>query len=321
MKDKILKILKNNKDKVISGEQIAKELNITRSYVSKTIKELTSKGYNIKSENRIGYIYLDDKKILNKEYIESNIKKSKELIILEKINSTNTFLKELAKNKKLNNVVAIAEEQTSGRGRLGRTFVSNRNQGIYMSILIRPNFSIEHAKKITCLACVATSKAIEKLTGLDTKIKWVNDIYINNKKLCGILTEGSTLFELGVMEYVIIGIGINCYKQDFGHEINNIATSIEDETNEIVSKNDLIIEIVNQLDYYLDNIMDNKYMDEYISKSFVIGKKVLIIQGSNQYNVEIININNDGELIVKDDNNIIKVISSGEITKMVVSNE
>ena len=264
--------------KMISGEEIAKEEKITRSYVSKVIAKLIEKGYDIKRVNRMGYIYQNDMKVLDEEYIKSHLTNQRNVQVLDSVDSTNNYLKKMKKNEKMEEMVVIADAQTAGRGRLGRSFMSNQASGIYMSILLKPTFSLEYAKKLTCLAAAATSLAIDQMAGTKTTIKWVNDIYLNSKKICGILTEGSTSIEQGSLEYVIIGIGINMYHQEFSEDIRRIATTIEDETNQIISRNELIIAIINQIDAYLKNIDDHTYMHEYIKKSFVIGKKVELYQ-------------------------------------------
>ena len=241
MKNSIISILKQNQNKLITGSYIAKELNITRSYVNKVIQSLIDDGYDIENISRSGYIYKSNIKILDKEYIENKI--SMKVEIFDEIDSTNNYLKKLAKDKFQNNILVIANYQTNGRGRLGRTFISDKSNGIYMSLLVRPNISINDAKKITCLTAVSINNAINELTGLNSKIKWVNDIYINNKKVCGILTEAQTSIEEGIIDYVVIGIGINVYKREFDESIKNIATSLEDE-GAIISRNELIIQII-----------------------------------------------------------------------------
>lgn len=306
--------------KMISGEEIAKEEKITRSYVSKVIAKLIEKGYDIKRVNRMGYIYQNDMKVLDEEYIKSHLTNQRNVQVLDSVDSTNNYLKKMKKNEKIEEMVVIADAQTAGRGRLGRSFMSNQASGIYMSILLKPTFSLEYAKKLTCLAAAATSLAIDQMAGTKTTIKWVNDIYLNSKKICGILTEGSTSIEQGSLEYVIIGIGINMYHQEFSEDIRKIATTIEDETNQIISRNELIIAIINQIDAYLKNIDDHTYMHEYIKKSFVIGKKVELYQNNQVYVAKVLNITEEGELQVLI-NNDVKTISSGEITRMVVTNE
>ena len=309
----ILKKLKASKKlgelegKIISGEEIAKEEQITRSYVSKVIAKLIDKGYDIKRVNRMGYIYQSDIKVLDEEYIKSHLTNQRNVQVLDSVDSTNTYLKKMKRNEKMEEMVVIANAQTAGRGRLGRSFTSNNASGIYMSILLEPTFSLEQAKKLTCLAAVATSSAIDQLANVETKIKWVNDIYLNSKKISGILTEAATSIEQGSLEYAIIGIGINMYHQEFNEDIRKIATSIEDETNQIISRNDLIIAIINQI-------------DKYIKKSFIIGKYVELYKNNQLFKAKVLSITKNGELQVII-NNEVQIVSSGEITRMVITNE
>lgn len=317
---KIGKNKDNDSSKIISGASLAKNLHISRSYVSKVIAKLIEKGYEIKKVDRMGYIYQSDIKVLDEKYIKTHIIKQKNVQILDSVDSTNNYLKKIQKNEKLEEMIVIADAQTAGRGRLGRTFISNYAKGIYMSILFKPTFSLAYAKKITCLVAAATSLAIDQIAGVKTQIKWVNDIYLNSKKICGILTEAATSIEQDSLEYVIIGIGINMYYQNFDEKLQNIATSIEEQTNKIISRNELIVQIINQIDAYLDHIDDDIYMDEYIKKSFVIGKTVELYKNNQTFIAKVININKEGELEVFIDGRKQK-ISTGEITRMSVRYE
>ena len=320
MKNKILNILKENKDKLISGTYIADTLNITRSYVSKVIKELIENDFIIETIDRSGYIYRNDYRVLNitKEYISNT--QINNIYQLDKIDSTNKFLKDLANKNEDEITLVIANYQTHGRGRLGRTFISNKGKGIYMSILLRPKYSISTSQRITSLVATSVSNAIDKICNVETKIKWVNDIYLNNKKIAGILTEGQTNFESKKVEYIVVGIGINLYHQDFPEELDNIVTTLEDETNNIYSKNELVKEIINQIILYYNHLEENIHITEYRNKSYVINKNVeLNIHGIIKHG-KVLNIDDDGELIVLIDNKK-ETINSGEITKVRLYNE
>lgn len=318
MKNSIISILKENQNKLITGSYIAKKLNITRSYVNKVILSLIDEGYDIENISRSGYIYKSNFKILNKKYIENNI--SKKVVIFDEIDSTNNYLKNLAKDKSQNNILVVANYQTNGRGRLGRTFISDKSNGIYMSLLVRPNISINDAKKITCLTAVSINNAINELTGLNSKIKWVNDIYINNKKVCGILTEAQTSIEEGIIDYVVIGIGINVYKREFDESIRNIATSLEDE-GAIISRNDLIIKIVNNIDNYLNDFTNDIYMKEYQNSSCIVGKEVELNIRGDKFKATVLKINDEGELVVRTLDNEELTVYSGEITRLVLNDK
>lgn len=318
MKNSIISILKQNQNKLITGSYIAKELNITRSYVNKVIQSLIDDGYDIENISRSGYIYKSNIKILDKEYIENKI--SMKVEIFDEIDSTNNYLKNLAKDKSQNNILVVANYQTNGRGRLGRTFISDKSNGIYMSLLVRPNISINDAKKITCLTAVSINNAINELTGLNSKIKWVNDIYINNKKVCGILTEAQTSIEEGIIDYVIIGIGINVYKREFDESIKNIATSLEDE-GAIISRNELIIQIIKYIDKYLNDFTNDIYMKEYQNSSCIVGKEVELNIRGNIFTATVLKINDEGELVVRTLDNEELTVYSGEITRLVLNDK
>ena len=130
-------------------------------------------------------------------------------LYFEELDSTNSYLKEMAAKGAQEGTIIIANRQSAGRGRLGRSFFSPEEKGIYMSILLRPDISLERAVLITSMAAVAVAEAIEQVSGIQTKIKWVNDIFLNKKKVCGILTEAGIDAETGTLEYAVLGIGVN----------------------------------------------------------------------------------------------------------------
>lgn len=317
MKTKIIELLKLNEDHIITGTDIAKKLNITRSYVSKVVALLKDEGYNIEIINRSGYIYHDDYQVINIEKISKRLtnKDIFTITVLDKVNSTNTYLKELTSTDNTKIQVVIANEQTNGVGRMSRHFVSNRGKGIYMSIRFKPNFSLETTKKVTACVSVAIAKAIDNLCNTNVSIKWVNDIYINNKKICGILSTGSTNLELGILDYMIVGIGINLYHQEFPEELKDIASSIYDETKVIVDRSNLIGEVLNEILKALETIETNDFITTYRNKSNVIGHMVELSMFDHTEIVKVLDIDDDAKLVVEKDGKI-KKIYSGEIQRM-----
>ena len=159
---------------------------------------------------------------------------------LSEIDSTNRYLKELAATGAPEGTVVIANKQSAGRGRLGRSFFSPEEKGIYMSILLRPEIELERAVLITSMAAVAVARAVERVSTIPAQIKWVNDIFINRKKVCGILTEAGINTEKGSLDYAVLGIGVNVGSMEFPAELKEIATSVSNECGKEVSKNDLI---------------------------------------------------------------------------------
>ena len=180
---------------------------------------------------------------------------------IDVIDSTN---KELKKDKYnlYNNYVLIANQQTNGTGRLTRTFVSNKDAGLYMSVRIKPQVSIKQLNNLTCVVAAIVSNSIEKQIKRLVDIKWVNDIYINNFKIAGILVESKINFNTNNFEYLIIGIGINLYQQEFDADLSKTASNIEKETRIKISKEQLIKDILFDLSIYLKDYNSEEYMKQ-----------------------------------------------------------
>lgn len=248
--------------------------------------------------------------LLSKEYIKKESKYH--CIILEEVDSTNNYAKKLDVKQ---NTVIIANSQTKGRGRLGRDFISNNGKGIYMSIVLTDFNNLIDITKITCLMAVVVSTILDELTGLKTKIKWVNDIYINDKKVCGILVE--SIIKNNEIKKIIIGIGINVYKQEFPIELKTKVTSLEDNTTCFLDRNKIITTILNKLDETLKDFSTNLFMEEYKMRSNLIGRVVQIQERGISYKGQVIDINDQGNLVVKISKDI-KVLYSGEVERIIL---
>lgn len=225
--------------------------------------------------------------------------------IYEAIASTNDRAGLLAKDGCEDGFVVVAGTQTSGRGQKGRSFFCESGSGLYMSIVLRPDINPEESMKITAYAAVATAEAIESLAECDIKIKWVNDLYLNGKKLCGILTEGQA--GGGRLRYAVVGIGVNTGKMEFPDELSGIATSVFNETGILISNDRLACEIIKRL-----KSADETYMERYRQRSCVIGKRVRIISGNRELEAEISDIDKNGFLVVKYGEDVMTV-NSGEV--------
>ena len=308
-KNTILAILKKNND-YISGEKISKELNISRAAVNLSIKNLRKEGYNILSSTNKGYKLNNDPDLLNKgEFINILGTNIKRVIVLESVDSTNNYLKKLALEKAKDGQIVVANEQTKGRGRMGRDFICSKGKGIYLSYLIRPNITLANIIGITAWASVAVCNAIEKVYGIYPKIKWVNDILLNDKKISGILTEA--VVEDNDMKYMIIGIGINVNEESFPDEIKNIASSLYLETNKKINRIILIDELIKQLDIMNKKWPnDEEYYNKYINNSIVLNNEIRVIKGNHEIEAKVISIDKDFALVLEDGNRI----NSGEIS-------
>lgn len=311
LKDDILSELMVNR--FISGEELAEKYYVSRNSVWKAVKQLRDEGYEIEAVTNKGYCLKGDINKINAGSIRKKLKSEWSFEILPETDSTNNYAKELAITGKRNKTVVITEKQNGGKGRLGRPFYSPEGNGLYMSVLFRPEINVDSAPLITSFTAVAVAEAVEKLSGQDVNIKWVNDVYMNGKKICGILTEAGFDFEGGTVDYAVIGIGINVLGTDFPDELINIATSIEKETGLKISRNDLAAEVLNNLENMSNGIKDKKYLDIYRKKSNVIGKRIKVTYGSQVFYAEALDINENAALIVKTDNGI-KILNSGEVS-------
>lgn len=217
------------------------------------------------------------------------------IIFYNETDSTNTKAKEYAKENPNSNspVVFIANSQTKGRGRRGRSFVSKKGAGIYISILTYPKEQGADVTAQTARAAVILSRAIEALCDCDIKIKWVNDLYLKGKKLAGILTEGE-MGKNGKIAYQVVGMGINVYKNAISDDISTIATSLEGELICAPNRSKLAARIIKE---FLTE--DKDYYDEYKARSFIIGKNVTVLKLSESYDAKVIDINNDFSLKIE----------------------
>lgn len=242
----------------------------------------------------------------------------KTVICLECVDSTNTYLKKLAKEGATEGTVVIANEQTAGKGRLGRTFQSGKNTGIYMSVLMKPKGPIENISEITAWVAVAVAKAIERVAGIKPGIKWVNDLVLDGKKICGILTEMTTVEEREQVSRLIVGIGINVNNQteDFLEEIQDIASSIYAITGKMIAREELAAAVISELDsmYQEWPCKKEEYLRYYRDACVTIGKEVRIIQNGVERIGEAKNVTEEFQLQVSYQDGTMEVVSSGEVS-------
>lgn len=221
--------------------------------------------------------------------------------------STNSLAKELSLKGEKEGAVIFADRQTGGRGRMGRSFFSPDGKGIYMSVILKP----ENPLLVTSFASVAVLRAIKKICDADVKIKWVNDLYLNGKKICGILTEG--VYQGETLKYAVLGIGINVKRADFPDEIADIATSIENETEKEISVEELKNQLIKELDNLYKTYTDGEFLEESRIASNVIGREIRIIKGNEQFSAKAVGIDEKGGLVINR-NGEKSVIYSGEIS-------
>lgn len=305
---KVLNVLLNA-DGYVSGQEIANKLSVTRAAVNKAVNKLRSDGYSVVSVTNKGYM-INKNGIIDGERVKSLINGDLKVLTVNETISTNSDAKYLAEQGET--AVVIAKRQTGGRGRMNRKFYSP-DGGVYFSVIIRPSLSISDGVMITTFCAVAIRRAVLKLSGIDLKIKWVNDLFLNDKKTCGILTEASCDFESGRLKYAVVGVGINVDTVDFPSEIADVATSIYKESKIKIDKNELIAEIINQLLNAEKEINCGSYIEEYKNNCFILGKTVTVYSGNDVYDALAVNVNKNGSLTVEKNGETI-VVSSGEVS-------
>ncbi len=292
----------------VSGQQLADKLGISRSAVWKYIKALEKEGFRISAVPNVGYKLIGADP-LSIGGVDKYAGGGWEISIKKETTSTNDEAKRLAADG-VKCAAVLAERQTAGRGRLGRAFVSPYGSGLYISALIRPAISAADCGKVTAFAAVATAQAVEELCGMPVDIKWVNDLYMNGRKICGILTEGSVGMENGELDYVIIGIGVNVTRHAFPKELDGIASSVEVESGKKIDRCALAGGILKRLKGAEEALKDGAFIDEYRARSCVIGKTVIV---NGDYEAKVKGIADDCSLRLERDGEEM-YFAAGEIT-------
>lgn len=317
MQKKILDILLNTDD-FISGQEISERLGVSRQAVWKSINALKEKGYEIQSVTNRGYRLVSSPDYLNESSLKSLLHNKiigKNLIVLDSVDSTNDCLKKLGNEGCENGTVVVTREQTKGKGRLGRTWQSKKDDGIAFSVLLRPNVAPSEVSAITPLAGLAVCKAIREYTKLDCVIKWPNDIIVGRKKLVGILTEMSAEFD--AVEYVITGIGINVDHTSFPEEIAFKATSLLLETGRHIDKNEFLACVLEHLEneFVKNNLeLTPTALSEYTDLCATVGRSVTFQRGTRRISGMAVGVSEHGELKVMMSDGTICLVNSGEVT-------
>lgn len=242
------------------------------------------------------------------------LSKNMSINIYKKIGSTNAQARLHAEYGRCDNAIFIASEQTAGRGRLGRSFVSSKNKGLYLSILLNEELPPEFAISLTTYMAVIASRAISSLSGAEPKIKWVNDLYLGGKKCAGILTEGKVSESGNSLLYAVVGIGINLLSQEFPTAVRSIATTVEDECGEKIDRYDLAALIVKEFFENLHLVGSKEIAEEYKSHSFLIGERVTVIKPTDEYGATVKDITDKCELVLILDDGEEQILSTGEVS-------
>lgn len=313
-KENVLQALREAED-FLSGEKLAQQLDISRTAIWKGVKELEKDGYKIESGGK-GYRLLPSD-VLDAAAIKAELKGDAQTLTIKTYPSSESTMKDAkiaAINEEKTPLLLIADMQEAPHGRFKRPFFAKEKAGIYMSLLLNPEKPFAELPQYTVLMAVAVAEAIDALTPRKTAIKWVNDIYIEGKKVAGILSEAVSDVESGSISSVIIGMGINfsILQTEFPQDIQKKVTSLFPDSEPTISRNRLIAEIWNRF-FLLLKQSDMDYLDTYRQKSFVLGKIVTFQRRGQTYSGKAIAINDLGELIV-DLGSEQLALSSGEIS-------
>lgn len=320
VRDKTLAMLEKHRGEFFSGEKLAETLGVSRNAVWKAIKQLETDGYPIKAVKSKGYCLEETSDKLSLQGVVPFLDKGIDASLIEvydSIDSTNSRAKELAVSGAKHGTVIISNEQTKGRGRYGKTFESPKDSGIYMSLILRPEeFSAIDPSLMTAYAAVVVSDVLGSISGKDIGIKWVNDLFFNGKKVCGILTEAVTNLETGRLDWIVVGIGINVTTDvhAFSSDVQTVATAIFDDDNKSVIRNEIAASVVNQFFAREKEMTQEEMMQIYRDKSIVIGKQVSVVSGNQQFEAIAEDILDNGSLVIKTSDGLTKELRFGEVS-------
>ena len=317
MRTELLTMLRETKD-YVSGQKICETFGVSRTAVWKAVNQLRNSGYEIEAVSNKGYRLLSVPDVLNQNELLSRRKTKwigKDTLCYETIDSTNAQAKRLAEASYGDGTLIVADHQEAGRGRRGRSWETPAGTNIAMSLLLKPEINPNNASMITLVAALAVSKAITQITGEPAPIKWPNDIVMNGKKVCGILTEMSAQFDY--VNHIVVGIGINVNIESFPEEIAETATSLRIETGKQISRAELIEAVWEQFatvyEVYLQTQDLRNLVKEYDARLINMHRNVKVLDPKEPFEGRAMGITPRGELMV-DTWESRKLVSSGEVS-------
>ncbi|MCL2199245.1 MAG: biotin--[acetyl-CoA-carboxylase] ligase [Defluviitaleaceae bacterium] len=322
-KNKLLALLESNRGNSISGEHIGGLLGISRTAVWKAANELKKDGHKITAATNKGYRLSVENDILSKEGITAFLPPKLhgwQISVYPSLDSTNILAKKMAAEGAAHGTVIITDHQTAGNGRYGRSFFSPAGCAIYMSMIIKPS-SIwpKIPTLITAFTAVAVCEAIEKTCSVQPKIKWVNDLFLNGKKICGISTEAVTSLESGEIEWIVVGIGVNFSPpaEEIPAELKSIIGTVFEKPT--TTRNHLTSEIITRMSNLDTNGDEKELLQNYRSRLMLLGKKITVAAAGHSYEATAIDIDDTGRLIVKTNDGKTQALSSGEVSVRLIS--
>lgn len=318
MKEEILRLLRSA-DGYISGQELCNRFGVSRTAVWKAINQLKEAGYEIEAQQNKGYRLMAAPDLMTEAEIKSLMHTewvAKEVLYFDTIDSTNTKAQELAEKGYPSGTLVVADKQESGKGRRGRSWVSPSGTGIFMTLMIKPDINPNNASMLTLVAALAVAKAITSVTSEEAMIKWPNDIVVNGKKVCGILTEMNAQFDY--INHIVVGIGINVHNESFPEEISQMASSLMIEAGgKRFHRAQIIAETMSYFEQYYDTFLKTQDLSalvrEYDELLVNRNKSVRVLDPKEPFDGKAMGITPRGELIV-DTWESRKLVSSGEVS-------
>ncbi len=321
MKEQVLALLTAQAGSYISGEEMSARLGVSRAAVWKAVAALREDGCDIQAAPRRGYRLVSDGDRLTAGCILPHLSRPRDgerLICLDTVDSTNNYAKALAMNGGADGTAIVANQQTGGRGRLGRSFQSPRDKGIYLTMLYRPDVPPARTLSFTAYVAVAVCDGIEAAAGVRPGIKWTNDIVLGGKKLCGILTEMAVEGETGALQYVITGIGVNANHapEDFSPEVRPMAESLMQYLGRPVDRAVLCARLIDALDDMYDQWLHGggDYFERYRAGCLTLGKPVKLLRNGGAEDAFAEDIDRDFGLIVRHPDGRRETVAAGEVS-------
>lgn len=316
IQDAVLDALEKNRGEYLSGEQLASSLGVSRNAVWKAIQKLEEAGHKIRAVPKRGYTLAPESDVLTVQSVSRFLDTDMPvyLQVQTEVTSTNTLLKAQAEQGAPEGTVLIAESQTAGKGRLVGTSRRRRVQVLFQPAA-PPHCTAEKSLFITTTAAVAVCEAIEQVTGLNPQIKWVNDVYLHEKKVCGILTEASVDFENGGLNWAVLGIGINIAvpEEGFAEEIRSIAGAIFDGPCPVEMRSRISAAVISRFFALYKNLGSNAFIEPYRSHSFLTGRAITFSLGEETYRGVVTGISDEAHLLVRLDSGEERAFSAGEV--------
>ena len=313
LRDELLAELEKRRGEDVSGQALAERFCVSRSAVWKAVNALRASGFAIDSTPNRGYrLRAEDDRLsaagvraaLSEKYANLPVR------VYDTLDSTNREAQRLLAAGADCPMLLLSEEQTAGRGRRGRAFYSPAGEGLYMTLALRPRAALSQAALLTAAAAVAVAQAVEAVAGRECQIKWVNDVYLDGRKLCGILTEASGSFEEDTLRSACVGVGVNVRTRDFPAAFADRACSLWPQP---VSRNRLAAEIAARLLDFASDLAARRFLDEYRRRSLVLGRTVAFMRGGEEGRALAVGIGRDGQLLVRRADGSEEALNAGEV--------